>query len=158
MPNPCFKAGKTNNIVTEMKRMNFNIIGVSEVRWPGWNYIDIDDYTNVGNNDFQHYNGAAVIIDTKLEDRMHQQNNRSTLLQEHQKPAKYDQKERKYWNGTKALRTSPGSDIGSDQNPVVGKLEIRLKKVDIRKQSRSELKKKWAEPETKEEIVQVLNR
>ena len=40
---------------------------MSEVRWPGTGQIDIDDYIMyyTGNNDPQHYNGVAIIMDPK---------------------------------------------------------------------------------------------
>ena len=62
-----FGAGKTHNIVKEMKRMNINILRVSVVKWPGTTKLDIDDcimyYT--GNNEPQHYDGVAIIMDKK---------------------------------------------------------------------------------------------
>lgn len=62
-----YAAGKTHNIIAEMKRMSVNVLGVSEVRWPGTGKINMENHTMYysGNDDPQHYNGVAIIIDNK---------------------------------------------------------------------------------------------
>ena len=271
-----FRAGKSHNIVKEMRRMNLNILGVSEVRWPGTNQINIDEYTMyyVGNNDPQHYNGVAIILDqtsrksvkkfVPISDRialiqikahpkhiniiqayaptaekpeqeinlfykdlknlikitkknevnivmgdfnakigkgrvedivgeygLGERNERGDTLVQFcneenlmvantwfQLPDRrlytwkgpgdnenniirnqidYILIDKRYRNGIKGVRTYPGSDIGSDHNPVVGKIEIRLKKIQREKRARPNFEK-LREPETKEKITRILNR
>uniref|UniRef100_A0A8D8VL77 Craniofacial development protein 2 n=2 Tax=Cacopsylla melanoneura TaxID=428564 RepID=A0A8D8VL77_9HEMI len=38
------QAGKVQNAIKEMKRLNIKVLGVSEMRWPGASYCDIEDY------------------------------------------------------------------------------------------------------------------
>ena len=64
--------------------------------------------------------------------------------------------DKRYINGIKCSRAYPGADIGSDHNPVVAKIEIRMKKVQKRIRTRTNFKK-LKEPETKEKVVPVLN-
>lgn len=62
-----YAAGKTHNIIAEMKRMGVNVLGVSEVRWPGSGHINVEEHTMYysGNDEANHYNGVAIIIDNK---------------------------------------------------------------------------------------------
>lgn len=51
-----------------MKRMNIDILGVSEMRWPNSGKYKINDYYlyYVGNNDSNHYNGVGSIINPDI--------------------------------------------------------------------------------------------
>ena len=39
-----YQAGKLNNIVAEMERMNIEILGISDVQWPDSGECPINDY------------------------------------------------------------------------------------------------------------------
>lgn len=60
-----FQAGKLNNVTQEMKRLNINILGLSEVRWPGSGSCAAEGGTFYysGNDDRDHYNGVGIILD-----------------------------------------------------------------------------------------------
>lgn len=59
-----FEAGKIHNTIREMKRLNIDIMGISEMRWPGSGEYQIDEYTIYysGNEDAHHWNDVGVII------------------------------------------------------------------------------------------------
>lgn len=270
-----FAAGKTHNIINEMKRMNINILGVSETRWPGSNQINIDDYTMYysGNDEPHHYNGVAIIMDkgsnravknfVPISDRvallqvkssprdiniiqvyaptkdkpeaeilqfysdiklllkttrknevniimgdfnakvgkgrveeivgnygLGDRNERGDLLVQFCQEEKlmiantwfqlperrlytwkapgdsnnnikrnqidYILMDKRYRNGIKGVKTYPGADIGSDHNPVIGTLEIRLKKVKRNRILRPNFKL-LQNTDTREKVAEVLN-
>lgn len=63
-----FAAGKLDNIVMEMKRLNVNILGVSDVRWAGSGSCTTNNGTFYysGNNDPKHLYGVGVIVDKNI--------------------------------------------------------------------------------------------
>ncbi|KAL1446457.1 hypothetical protein WDU94_005636 [Cyamophila willieti] len=63
-----FQAGKTNNVINEMKRHQISILGCSEVRWRGNGQCTVDDHTifYAGVDSNQHPNGVAVIINKEV--------------------------------------------------------------------------------------------
>lgn len=270
-----YAAGKTHNIINEMKRMNINILGVSEVRWPSSGQVNIGDHTMyyAGNAEPHHYNGVAIIVDKEsnksvknfipLSDRaallqikayprdiniiqvyaptmekpdteiqqfysdikqlikatkknevnivmgdfnakigkgkvedivgnygLGVRNDRGDLLlqfcQEEnlmiantwfqlpdrrlytwKAPGDYNNNvirnqidyillDKRYRNGIKGVKTYPGADIGSDHNPVTGKLEIKLKKIQHRRITRPNFRM-LKEPEICEDVANTLN-
>lgn len=56
--------GKINNAIKEMKRMNIDILGISEMRWPGTGMIQIDKhktyYSGTTNGKFEF--GVGIIV------------------------------------------------------------------------------------------------
>lgn len=56
--------GKIENTIQEMKRMNTEIMGISEMRWPGEGCEDIDDYCvwYSGRADGKHEHGVGMIV------------------------------------------------------------------------------------------------
>lgn len=63
-----FMAGKLDNVVQEMRRIEVNILGISEVRWPGRGKIQHGDTTLYysGNDLPNHPNGVGVIVCNKI--------------------------------------------------------------------------------------------
>lgn len=59
-----FEAGKIHNAIKEMKRMQIEVLGISEMRWSGSGECNIDGYRVyfAGNEDANHYNGVAIIV------------------------------------------------------------------------------------------------
>lgn len=64
--------------------------------------------------------------------------------------------DKRYRNGIKGVKTYPGADIGSDRNPVIGKIEIKLKKVQCKRVTRPNFRM-LKESETREKVARVLN-
>lgn len=62
------EAGKLRNIQLEMTRLNIDILGVSEARWPGSGTNRGDNFTTYysGTSDNIHKNGVAIIIKSSL--------------------------------------------------------------------------------------------
>lgn len=58
-----YESGKSHNIVQEMKRLNIDVLGLSETRWPSSGECRILDYTVYysGNDSPQHRNGVGII-------------------------------------------------------------------------------------------------
>lgn len=63
-----YQAGKIYNAIQEMKRLNIDIMGVGEMRWPGSGHHTIDEHRVYfsGSEDGQHQNGVGLIIHSKL--------------------------------------------------------------------------------------------
>lgn len=62
------QAGKIQNAIKEMERMNTNIMGISEMRWPGTGYCDINDfrvYFSGTSNGYQQ-NGVGIIVEKDI--------------------------------------------------------------------------------------------
>lgn len=66
-----FRAGKTHNIVREMKKININILWWAKLDATG--QIDIDDSIMyyAGNNYPLHYNDVAIIMDENAKELKH---------------------------------------------------------------------------------------
>ena len=64
-----FQAGKIHNAIKEMKRMNIEILGISEMRWPNSGECLIDDHYiyYAGNDEVNHYNGVAFIVNAQVQ-------------------------------------------------------------------------------------------
>lgn len=64
-----YKAGKSQNIAQEMERLNIDILGISETRWPSSGKCQIGKHHMIyysGSNDTQHRNGVAVMVRKNL--------------------------------------------------------------------------------------------
>ncbi|XP_055384420.1 uncharacterized protein LOC129614059 [Condylostylus longicornis] len=59
-----YEAGKLDNTILEMTRLNINILGISEMRWPDAGELKKDDATVFysGNQNRKHSNGVGMII------------------------------------------------------------------------------------------------
>lgn len=64
-----FESGKLHNTIEEMSRMQIDILGISEMRWPGVGKQRTNGATVYysGNNEPHHRNGVAVIVKTELD-------------------------------------------------------------------------------------------
>lgn len=62
-----FMAGKLDNAVREMHRLKINILGLSEVRWPGSGKCQKNKTTLFysGNDEINHPNGVGILLDNK---------------------------------------------------------------------------------------------
>ena len=54
------RAGKVNNVASEAKRINLDILGLSEVRWPGVSQITVGEYELVYSGSEEH-TGVGVM-------------------------------------------------------------------------------------------------
>ena len=63
-----FQAGKVNNVIKEMQRLNIDILGCSEVRWPNLGQCEINDNTvyNCGDTTTRNKNGVAIIVNKEV--------------------------------------------------------------------------------------------
>lgn len=59
-----YEAGKLSNALQKMQRLNIDILGISETRWPKAGRCTTDDYS--GNDDNHHRHGVAVVISNKI--------------------------------------------------------------------------------------------
>lgn len=64
--------------------------------------------------------------------------------------------DKRYRNGIKGVKTYPGADIGSDHNPVIGTVSIKLKKIKHNNQRRPDFEK-LKDPKFCSEISDQLN-
>ena len=55
--------GKLQNVIQEMKRMNINILGLSEMRWKGAGCITSDGYKVLYSGGDQGHRGTGIILD-----------------------------------------------------------------------------------------------
>ena len=62
--------GKLDNIIQEMKRMNLNVLGLSEMRWKGAGCITSDNYTIIYSGGHLHQRGVGIILDQKTSKAM----------------------------------------------------------------------------------------
>uniref|UniRef100_A0A8D8SMX4 Craniofacial development protein 2 n=1 Tax=Cacopsylla melanoneura TaxID=428564 RepID=A0A8D8SMX4_9HEMI len=62
------QAGKINNAIKEMQRMKLDILGISEMRWPGTGIKNEDDYTVYysGTTDNTYKYGVGFIIEKEM--------------------------------------------------------------------------------------------
>ncbi|XP_030760327.1 uncharacterized protein LOC115885517 [Sitophilus oryzae] len=62
-----YVAGKLYNIRQEMNRLDINILGISETRWPNSGQIRVDDSTLYysGNDSASHPNGVGILWDAR---------------------------------------------------------------------------------------------
>lgn len=63
------QAGKINNAIQEMNRLNADVMGISEMRWPGSGHCEINDHTVYysGNTNNKHIHGVGIIISKKIQ-------------------------------------------------------------------------------------------
>lgn len=57
--------GKLQNIIQEMKRMEINVLGLSEMRWKGAGCITSDGYKVFYSGGDQGHSGTGIILDTE---------------------------------------------------------------------------------------------
>ncbi|CAF1561697.1 unnamed protein product [Adineta ricciae] len=58
-----FQKGKLENVKKEMKRLQLNVLGLSEVRWTGAASFATGDYTLVYSGGDQHERGVGMLLD-----------------------------------------------------------------------------------------------
>lgn len=63
-----YAAGKLSNVVREMERINIEVLGISEVRWPGSGTCRTDNGTLYysGNQLPEHPNGVGIIVGSRI--------------------------------------------------------------------------------------------
>lgn len=65
-----YQAGKLGNAVKEMKRLKIDVLGMSEIRWPGSGVVRADGavmyYSGSAEQDPNHRHGVAVAIDESI--------------------------------------------------------------------------------------------
>lgn len=63
-----FEGGKLHNTIQEMKRLNIEIMEISEMRWPGTGECCVDNHTIYysGKDDRHHRYGVSIIINNRL--------------------------------------------------------------------------------------------
>ncbi|KAL1446308.1 hypothetical protein WDU94_012325 [Cyamophila willieti] len=61
--------GNIHTAVKEIKRMNVDIMGISEMRWPGAGVVEVDKYRVYysGTEDGMHYNGVGIIVSKEID-------------------------------------------------------------------------------------------
>ncbi|XP_039285295.1 craniofacial development protein 2-like [Nilaparvata lugens] len=64
------QAGKIDNAILEMERLNIKIMGISEMRWPGASYCDIGKYRVYysGTSDGSFQCGVGIIVSKSVAD------------------------------------------------------------------------------------------
>lgn len=141
------KAGKAHNVIQEMKRTGIQILGLSEVRWPGTGKIEIDDhviYFSGGENNYPQQYGVAFIIqkniDKSIENftphserialiQLKSKNTTINLVQVHAPTADKEQNEiEEFYDGistiTKCLKKHHVNVILGDFNAKIGKGKV----------------------------------
>lgn len=63
-----FEAGKAHNAIREMQRLSIDIMGISEMRWPGTGQCQVEEHTIYysGNNENKHENGVGIIVSKEM--------------------------------------------------------------------------------------------
>lgn len=63
-----YEGGKIHNVLQEMQRLEVNIMGMSETRWPdqGEMLFEQSKIYYSGNNEQQHRNGVAIVVHRNL--------------------------------------------------------------------------------------------
>ena len=63
-----FQTGKVANTIKEMRRLKVDILGVSEMRWPGSGECEVDEHKiyYAGENSVQHRNGVAILVTKEI--------------------------------------------------------------------------------------------
>ena len=61
-----FQAGKLDNAILEMSRMNLDILGISELRWKEAGTVDRDEFVIVFSGGERHFNGVGIIMKRKI--------------------------------------------------------------------------------------------
>ena len=60
------RKGKVNNVAARAERLNLDIIGLSEVRWPGVTQITVGDYEMIYSGSEKH-TGVAIMLKKDIE-------------------------------------------------------------------------------------------
>lgn len=62
------QAGNINNATKEMRRMKVNIMGISEMRWPGVGSVDVDEHRvyYAGTQDGKFLNGVGIVVTKEI--------------------------------------------------------------------------------------------
>jgi len=60
-----YQKGKLDNIIMEMKRMEINILGLSEVRWKGAGIMKTQNTTMVYSGGDEHHRGVGLLLDSQ---------------------------------------------------------------------------------------------
>ena len=58
-----YQAGKLENVIQEMGRLDVNIFGLYETRWTNSGSMQIDDYKIIYSGGDKHEKGVGVILD-----------------------------------------------------------------------------------------------
>lgn len=65
-----YQSGKLNNAINEMKRLKIDLLGMSEIRWPGSGKCEKEDatmfYSGSRGEDANHRHGVAVLVNNKI--------------------------------------------------------------------------------------------
>lgn len=67
--NSMYEAGKIQNTIQEMERLDLNILGISEMRWPHAGTTKVNNKTVYysGNNNKNHWNGVGIIVNETIQ-------------------------------------------------------------------------------------------
>lgn len=57
-----YQAGKLANLILETKRLNIDILGISEVRWTGYDQISVDNYKLFYSGGDRHERGVGILV------------------------------------------------------------------------------------------------
>ena len=60
-----YQAGKLENVIQEMGRLDVNIFGLCETRWTNSGSMQIDDYKIIYSGGDKHEKGVGIILDKK---------------------------------------------------------------------------------------------
>lgn len=67
-----YKAGKINNAVAEIIRLRIDMMGISEMRWPGNGQCIVDNHKvyHSGDKNNKHTHGVGLIVSRRLQDHI----------------------------------------------------------------------------------------
>ena len=66
--NTLFQVGKFENLKKEARRMNLDVVGVSEVRWTGVGQVSSDGWTFYYSGGDRHEAGVGVLLTKEMAD------------------------------------------------------------------------------------------